>query len=292
MREGVEDVVFCYLRFPSGRVAHMHLSWLDPHKERRFTVVGDKRMATFDDMALERKVTDLRQGLRPRLPQLRRVHHALGRRHEPPDLERGAAADRVPRTSSSACAREPSRSPAPQSRPARGAGARGAAALARGGRRPAAAAGCRAAWREALRPPIRPRARADARPRRRARRRPRARRVGRRPQRHRGRRRLRDPGRGGARQAAAPGRALDCAAGGSSLRSRSAPEAVICAGAVVYAGARLGAGAIVGDQAQVRERVERGRRAPSSAAAAAWTTTSRSAPACGSSPTATWPPTR
>jgi predicted dehydrogenase len=57
MREGVEDVVFCYLRFPSGRVAHMHLSWLDPHKERRFTVVGAKRMATFDDMALEQKVT-------------------------------------------------------------------------------------------------------------------------------------------------------------------------------------------------------------------------------------------
>jgi len=57
MRQGVEDVVFCYLRFPSGRAAHMHLSWLDPHKERRFTVVGSKRMATFDDMDLERKVT-------------------------------------------------------------------------------------------------------------------------------------------------------------------------------------------------------------------------------------------
>jgi predicted dehydrogenase len=57
MRDGVEDVVFCFLRFPSGRAAHMHLSWLDPHKERRFTVVGSKRMATFDDMELERKVT-------------------------------------------------------------------------------------------------------------------------------------------------------------------------------------------------------------------------------------------
>ena len=53
----VEDVVFAYLRFPSGLAAHMHLSWLDPHKERRFTVVGSKRMATFDDMELERKVT-------------------------------------------------------------------------------------------------------------------------------------------------------------------------------------------------------------------------------------------
>ena len=35
--EGVEDVVFCYLRFPSGKIAHMHLSWLDPHKMRRIT---------------------------------------------------------------------------------------------------------------------------------------------------------------------------------------------------------------------------------------------------------------
>jgi predicted dehydrogenase len=57
MREGVEDVVFCYLRFPSGLAAHLHLSWLDPHKERRFTVVGSRRMATFDDMAIERKLT-------------------------------------------------------------------------------------------------------------------------------------------------------------------------------------------------------------------------------------------
>ena len=56
MREGVEDVVFCFLRFPSGLAAHLHLSWLDPHKERRFTVVGDQRMATFDDMALEGKI--------------------------------------------------------------------------------------------------------------------------------------------------------------------------------------------------------------------------------------------
>lgn len=57
MRPGVEDVVFCYLRFPSGLAAHMHLSWLDPHKERRFTVVGATRMATFDDMSADRKVT-------------------------------------------------------------------------------------------------------------------------------------------------------------------------------------------------------------------------------------------
>jgi predicted dehydrogenase len=57
VRPGVQDVVFCFLRFPSGLVAHLHLSWLDPHKERRFTVVGSRRMATFDDMDLERKLT-------------------------------------------------------------------------------------------------------------------------------------------------------------------------------------------------------------------------------------------
>ena len=57
VRPGVEDVVFAFLRFPSGLAAHLHLSWLDPHKERRFTVVGSQRMATFDDMDLERKVT-------------------------------------------------------------------------------------------------------------------------------------------------------------------------------------------------------------------------------------------
>jgi predicted dehydrogenase len=57
LQDGVEDVVFCYLRFPSGKIAHMHLSWLDPHKMRRLTVVGRDKMAVFDDMELERKVT-------------------------------------------------------------------------------------------------------------------------------------------------------------------------------------------------------------------------------------------
>jgi predicted dehydrogenase len=59
---GVEDVVFCYLRFPSGKIAHMHLSWLDPHKMRRITVVGRDKMVVFDDMELERKVTIYEKG--------------------------------------------------------------------------------------------------------------------------------------------------------------------------------------------------------------------------------------
>jgi predicted dehydrogenase len=67
LRDGVEDVVFCYLRFASGVVAHMHLSWLDPHKMRKITVVGRDKMAVFDDMEPERKVTVYDKGtvLRP-----------------------------------------------------------------------------------------------------------------------------------------------------------------------------------------------------------------------------------
>jgi predicted dehydrogenase len=62
LQPGVEDVVFCYLRFPSGKVAHMHLSWLDPQKMRKMTVVGREKMAVFDDMELERKVTVYEKG--------------------------------------------------------------------------------------------------------------------------------------------------------------------------------------------------------------------------------------
>ncbi|HEV2713422.1 MAG TPA: Gfo/Idh/MocA family oxidoreductase [Gaiellaceae bacterium] len=66
IHDAVEDVVFCYLRFPSGIVAHMHLSWLDPHKMRKLTVVGRKKMAVFDDMELERKVTVYDKGTEQR----------------------------------------------------------------------------------------------------------------------------------------------------------------------------------------------------------------------------------
>ena len=65
MKEGHEDVVFAHLRFASGITAHSHLSWLDPHKERRITVVGTSRMAVFDDMALEGKLTIYDKGFDP-----------------------------------------------------------------------------------------------------------------------------------------------------------------------------------------------------------------------------------
>ena len=56
LQRGIEDVVFLVMRFRSGVVAHAQMSWLDPHKERRLTVVGSKQMAVFDDMAPREKL--------------------------------------------------------------------------------------------------------------------------------------------------------------------------------------------------------------------------------------------
>lgn len=50
LRPGIEDVAFAILNFKDNAMAHMHVSWLDPHKIRKLTVVGSKKMAVFDDM--------------------------------------------------------------------------------------------------------------------------------------------------------------------------------------------------------------------------------------------------
>src|SRR3954452_3822104 len=57
LQPGIEDVVFGYVRFGSGAMAHLHVSWLDPHKRRMLTVVGTEAMAVFDDTEADRKVT-------------------------------------------------------------------------------------------------------------------------------------------------------------------------------------------------------------------------------------------
>jgi predicted dehydrogenase len=66
LQPGVEDVVFGRIRFPSGVIGHLHLSWLDPHKMRKMTVIGSERMVVFDDMETERKVTIYDKGPIPR----------------------------------------------------------------------------------------------------------------------------------------------------------------------------------------------------------------------------------
>ena len=56
LRPGVEDVVFAQLKFADGRMAHIHVSWFDPHKIRKVTLVGSNKMATFDDMDPNEKI--------------------------------------------------------------------------------------------------------------------------------------------------------------------------------------------------------------------------------------------
>lgn len=56
LRPGVEDVVFTQIKFDNGRMANIHVSWLDPHKIRKMTLVGTKKMVTFDDMDPNEKI--------------------------------------------------------------------------------------------------------------------------------------------------------------------------------------------------------------------------------------------
>lgn len=56
IRSGIEDVVFLNMKFANTAIAHVHVSWLDPHKVRRITVVGSRKMIVFDDMESREKV--------------------------------------------------------------------------------------------------------------------------------------------------------------------------------------------------------------------------------------------
>ena len=63
LQGAVEDVVFLHLRFPDGKMAHVHVSWLDPQKLRKFTVVGSRKMVVFDDMEASEKIRIYNKGV-------------------------------------------------------------------------------------------------------------------------------------------------------------------------------------------------------------------------------------
>ncbi len=56
LNPGVEDVAFFTLHFPGGTMGHGQVSWLDPHKIRKITVVGSRKMVVFDDMESAEKI--------------------------------------------------------------------------------------------------------------------------------------------------------------------------------------------------------------------------------------------
>jgi len=56
LRDGVEDVVFLTMTFADNCMANVHVSWLDPHKVRKVTIVGSKKMCVFDDLESNEKL--------------------------------------------------------------------------------------------------------------------------------------------------------------------------------------------------------------------------------------------
>jgi len=64
VQPGIDDVVFVSIDYPKNVMAHIHVSWLDPQKVRRLTIVGSKKMVVYDDIA-ENKVSIFDKGIDP-----------------------------------------------------------------------------------------------------------------------------------------------------------------------------------------------------------------------------------
>jgi predicted dehydrogenase len=76
LQPGIEDVVFLTMEFGTGVLAHVQMSWLDPHKERRLTVVGARKMVVFDDMEPREKLRIYDKGV-DRPPEYRSFGESL-----------------------------------------------------------------------------------------------------------------------------------------------------------------------------------------------------------------------
>ncbi len=63
VQPGIEDVVFMTMAFPGGVGANVHISWLDPLKVRRMTVVGSEKMVVYDDVSADAKITIYDRGV-------------------------------------------------------------------------------------------------------------------------------------------------------------------------------------------------------------------------------------
>ncbi|MCC6613255.1 MAG: Gfo/Idh/MocA family oxidoreductase [Anaerolineae bacterium] len=59
----LEDVVFVTLEYPGGVVAHVHVSWLDPGKVRRMTIVGERKMVVYDDVSVDERLRVFDKGV-------------------------------------------------------------------------------------------------------------------------------------------------------------------------------------------------------------------------------------
>ena len=65
VRPSVQDVAYVEVQFEGGLSAQLHVSWLDPAKVRRITVVGDRKMAVYNDVSLAEKIRIYDKGVEP-----------------------------------------------------------------------------------------------------------------------------------------------------------------------------------------------------------------------------------
>lgn len=76
--EGVDDVCFASLTFGSGIVGQFQCSWIDPRKVRLVTVVGDRKMAVYDDVSPDQKLQLSDAGLVPATDSTMGTFETLG----------------------------------------------------------------------------------------------------------------------------------------------------------------------------------------------------------------------
>jgi predicted dehydrogenase len=63
VRPGIQDVAHINLHYPDNILAHVQVSWLSPSKIRRFTIVGDRQMAVYDDVEATEKIRIFNRGI-------------------------------------------------------------------------------------------------------------------------------------------------------------------------------------------------------------------------------------
>lgn len=62
VQKGIDDVVFMNIKYPKNIMANIHVSWLDPHKIRKMTIVGSEKMVVYDDIS-DNKITIYDKGI-------------------------------------------------------------------------------------------------------------------------------------------------------------------------------------------------------------------------------------
>ncbi|MDD5687992.1 MAG: Gfo/Idh/MocA family oxidoreductase [Elusimicrobia bacterium] len=63
IQKGIEDIVSANIKYESGPAAFIHVSWLDPHKIRKMTIVGSKKMVVYDDVSSDMKIQIYDKGI-------------------------------------------------------------------------------------------------------------------------------------------------------------------------------------------------------------------------------------